>query len=94
MQTNAIINVAAPSAADDAATKAYVDAGQVAAISASAAALSGGLCITYDPATGEIKIDTVETASSLLVADSNNLGSQSPSHYRIDVYNVNGTIVN
>ena len=94
MQTNAIINVAAPSAADDAATKAYVDAGQVAAISASAAALSGGLCITYDPATGEIKIDTAETASSLLVADSNNLGSQSPSHYRIDIYDVNGTIVN
>jgi len=97
MQTNAIINVAAPSAADDAATKAYVDAGQVAAISASAAALSGGLCITYDPATGTISIDETETAAALHVAssgDANALGSQSPSHYRIDVYDVNGTIVN
>jgi hypothetical protein len=60
-------------------------------------ALSGGLCITYNSTTGEIKIDEAETASSLHVAsssDANELGGQAPSHYRIDVYDVNGTVVN
>ena len=60
-------------------------------------ALTGGLCITYNSSTGEIKIDEAETASSLHVAsstDANGLGGQAPSHYRIDVYDVNGTIVN
>ena len=60
-------------------------------------ALTGGLCITYNSSTGEIKIDEAETASSLHVAsstDANGLGGQAPSHYRIDVYDVNGTVVN
>jgi len=79
-------------AAADATSKA--NAAQAAAIAASAAALSGGLCITYSAATGEIKVDTAETASSLLVADSNKLGTELPAYYRIDIYDVNGTIVN
>ena len=67
------------------------------------AALSGGLCITYTPDTGEIKIDEVETATSLHVASSNtssisddadNLGGKEPSHYRINVYRVDGQLVN
>jgi len=60
-------------------------------------ALSGGLCITYNSSTGEIKIDEAETAAALHVAsstDANGLGGQAPSHYRIDVYDVNGTVVN
>ena len=60
-------------------------------------ALSGGLCITYNSVTGEIAIDEAETATDLHVAtsgDANALGGQSPSHYRIDVYDVNGTVVN
>ena len=60
-------------------------------------ALTGGLCITYNSTTGEIKIDEAETASSLLVAEANTaatLDNQPPSHYRIDVYDVNGTVVN
>jgi hypothetical protein len=59
--------------------------------------LSGGLCITYNSTTGEIKIDEAETASSLHVASSTNangLGGQAPSHYRIDIYDINGVIVN
>ena len=63
----------------------------------SKSALTGGLCITYNSSTGEIKIDEAETASSLHVAsssDANGLGGQAPSHYRINVYDVNGTIVN
>ena len=62
--------------------------------------LSGGLCIDFNSTTGEIKIDEVETASSLHVAtsslstDANGLGGQAPSHYRIDVYDVNGSVVN
>jgi hypothetical protein len=66
-------------------------------IAGAKAMLIGGLCITYDPATGTISIDETETAAQLHVASSGNanaLGSQSPSHYRIDVYDVNGTIVN
>jgi len=62
--------------------------------------LSGGLCITYSSVTGEIKVDEVEAESSLRVAesvasdDADKLGGAAPSHYRIDVYDVNGTIVN
>jgi len=59
--------------------------------------LIGGICIAYDPVTGTISIDETEVASTLHVAssgDAGSLGSQSPSHYRIDVYDVNGTIVN
>ena len=59
--------------------------------------LTGGLCITYDSTTGEIKIDEAEVASDLHVAsssDANALGGQTPSHYRIDVYDVNGVVVN
>jgi hypothetical protein len=60
-------------------------------------ALSGGLCITYNSTTGEIKIDEAEVATDLHVAsssDANALGGQTPSHYRIDVYDVNGVVVN
>ena len=59
--------------------------------------LTGGLCITYNSSTGTISIDETEAASALHVAssgDANALGNESPSHYRIDVYDVNGTIVN
>ena len=59
--------------------------------------LTGGLCITYNSATGEIKIDEAEVASSLHTAsssDANALGGQSPTYYRIDIYDINGTIVN
>ena len=59
--------------------------------------LTGGLCITYNSSTGEIKIDEAETASSLHVASSTDafgLGGQAPSHYRIDIYDINGTVVN
>ena len=79
-------------ASADATSKA--NAAQAAAIAASAAALSGGLCITYNSATGEIKIDEAETETSLLVADSNKLGTELPAYYRINIYDVNGTIVN
>jgi len=59
--------------------------------------LTGGLCITYNSTTGTISIDETEAATALHVAssgDANALGNESPSHYRIDVYDVNGTIVN
>ena len=59
--------------------------------------LTGGLCITYNSTTGEIKIDEAEVASSLHTAsssDANALGGQSPTYYRIDIYDINGTIVN
>ena len=62
--------------------------------------LSGGLCITYSSVTGEIKVDEVEAESSLRVAesvasdDADKLGGAAPSHYRIDIYDVNGVVVN
>jgi len=66
------------------------------------ATLSGGLCIndTKLQATGEIAVDEVEAEQSLRVAeavvsdDTTKLEGQDGSHYRIDIYDVNGTIVN
>ena len=65
-------------------------------------ALTGGLCIndTKLQATGEIAVDEVEAEQSLRVAeavvsdDTTKLEGQGGSHYRIDIYDVNGTIVN
>lgn len=59
--------------------------------------LSGGLCINYDASTGEISIDETDAAANLHVATSGeatNLGGQSASHYRQDVYNIQGNIIN
>ena len=64
------------------------------------ACLTGGLCITYNSTTGEIKIDETETESSLRVAesvasdDAAKLDGQEGTYYRINVYNVAGTLVN
>jgi hypothetical protein len=59
--------------------------------------LSGGLCINYDASTGEISIDETDAAANLHVAtsgESTTLGGQSASHYRQDVYNIQGNIIN
>lgn len=56
--------------------------------------LSGGLCITYTAGTGVIEIDEAEVRAQLITHDADNLGGQDPSHYRINVYNVAGTMVN
>ena len=59
--------------------------------------LTGGLCIDYNSTTGEIAIDETEAASALHVAssgDANALGGQAPSHYRINVYDAAGNLVN
>lgn len=56
--------------------------------------LSGGLCITYTAGTGVIEIDEAEVRAQLVTHDADNLGGQDPSHYRINVYNVAGTMVN
>jgi hypothetical protein len=59
--------------------------------------LSGGLCINYDASTGVISIDEADAAANLHVAtsgESTNLGGQSASHYRQDVYNIQGNIIN
>jgi hypothetical protein len=64
------------------------------------ACLTGGLCITYSSVTGEIKIDETEVESSLRVAesvssdDADKLDGQEGTYYRINVYNVAGTLVN
>ena len=64
------------------------------------AALVGGLCITYTPETGEIKIDEAEVLSALKVNssvsadDANALDGQSAGYYRINVYRVDGSLVN
>jgi hypothetical protein len=54
----------------------------------------GGLCITYDPVTATIAIDEAEVRSQLVTHDADNLGGNDPSHYRINVYRVDGTLVN
>ena len=59
--------------------------------------LTGGLCISYNSTTGEISIDETEAATSLTVAeshDANALGGEAPSHYRINVYDAAGNLVN
>lgn len=64
------------------------------------AALVGGLCITYTPETGEIKIDEAEVLSALKVNssisadDATALDGQSAGYYRINVYRVDGSLVN
>ena len=64
------------------------------------ACLSGGLCITYNSSTGEIKVDEAEAESSLRVAesvasdDADKLDGQEGTYYRINVYNVAGSLVN
>ena len=56
--------------------------------------LSGGLCITYSPVTGVIEIDEAEVRAQLVTHDADNLGGNDPSHYRINVYRVDGQLVN
>jgi hypothetical protein len=64
------------------------------------ACLTGGLCITYNTTTGEISVDETEAESSLRVAesvasdDADKLDGQEGTYYRINVYNVAGTLVN
>ena len=64
------------------------------------ACLTGGLCITYNSSTGEIKVDETEAESSLRVAesvasdDADKLDGQEGTYYRINVYNVAGSLVN
>ena len=56
----------------------------------------GGLCITATRSGADvvIAVDETEAANQLLVDDANHLGGQDPSHYRINVYRVDGTLVN
>ena len=62
--------------------------------------LTGGLCISYNSSTGEIAIDEAEVASSLKTAesfasdDADKLDGQQGTFYRINVYDVNGSLVN
>ena len=56
-----------------------------------------GSCIDYVESTGKFSLDLSETASALVPDNSSNadkLDGQHGSHYRIDVYDVNGTVVN
>lgn len=59
--------------------------------------LSGGLYINYDASTGVISIDEADAAANLYVAtsgDTTTLGGQSASHYRQDIYDIHGNIIN
>lgn len=56
-----------------------------------------GSCLDYDQAAGKFSLDLTETAGALVPDNSTNadkLDGQHGSHYRIDVYDVNGTVVN
>ncbi len=56
-----------------------------------------GSCIDYNQASGKFSLDLSETAGALVPDNSTNsdkLDGQHGSHYRIDVYDVNGTVVN
>ena len=61
---------------------------------------TGGLCITYNSSTGVIAIDEAEVATSLKTAesfasdDADKLDGQQGTYYRINVYDVNGSLVN
>lgn len=59
--------------------------------------ISGGLCINYDSSTKIISIDETESASALHVAssgDTNTLEGQSADYYRLDVYDIAGSLIN
>ena len=56
-----------------------------------------GSCIDYNETSGKFSLDLSETAGALVPDNSTNsdkLDGQHGSHYRIDVYDVNGTVVN
>lgn len=56
-----------------------------------------GSCLDYNQASGKFSLDLSETAGALVPDNSTNadkLDGQHGSHYRIDVYDVNGNIVN
>ena len=56
-----------------------------------------GSCIDYNQTSGKFSLDLSETAGALVPDNSSNadkLDGQHGSHYRIDVYDVNGTVVN
>ena len=56
-----------------------------------------GSCLDYDEAAGKFSLDLTETAGALVPDNSSNadkLDGQHGSHYRIDVYDVNGSVVN
>ena len=56
-----------------------------------------GSCLDYDQAAGKFSLDLTETAGALVPDNSSNadkLDGQHGSHYRIDVYDVNGSVVN
>ena len=71
-----------------------IDASGNVALASITSALSGGLCITFDSTTGVISIDEAEAASGLTVNNAGSLAGQAASHYRIDIYDINGTVVN
>ena len=59
--------------------------------------LSGVSHINYDASTGEISIDETSVAANLHVAtagDTNTLNGKDSSHYRQDVYDIHGNIIN
>ena len=67
------------------------------------ACIVGGLCIETEVLSDgnvEVRVDEAEVVdnstetSGLTVRNANELGGQEPSHYRIDIYDINGTIVN
>jgi len=56
-----------------------------------------GSCLDYNQTSGKFSLDLSETAGALVPDNSSNadkLDGQHGSHYRIDVYDVNGTVVN
>ena len=59
--------------------------------------LSGGTCIDYNASTGVISVDEADAAANLHVAtsgDATTLEGQTVSHYRQDVYDIHGNIIN